>query len=264
MTRDIRDFRVSKYAISTFKEVGSCKRKWLESVVLKSIPKDPPSEQMIKGIYFETMCFGANASGDELPDMSFMMLKNGEPNIELQRIHTQVDRFKSLFTPTSDEFVGIYMKEFQSVIETDKNKIVTDIIGVDEFDRDVIVDLKFTSDVSQSFGDFAWGKDPSQIDWSQMVLYSKVYEEVRGIKPRMFTLVFDASKNLGVKMFEVKVSQTAIEEIEDITDVVLSSARKYVEDGAPVRPSESNCSKCPIECSSRFVKPLVDKVKVYV
>lgn len=264
MARDINEFRVSKYAISTFKDQGSCKKKWFESVVLKSIPKDPPSEQMIKGIYFETMCFGSNASGDELPDISFMYLKNGNPSVELERIHKQVDRFKSIFDPDSDEFLGLYPKEYQTVIETDKNKIVTDIIGVDDFDRPFILDLKFTSDVSQTFGDFAWGKDPSNIDWTQMVLYSKVYTEVFGVKPRMMTLVFDASKNMGIKLFEVSVSDNAKEEISEITEIVINKAVEYSKNGAPTKPSESNCSTCPIQCIDRFTKSIIDKTKVYV
>lgn len=262
--RKPEEFRASKYSLSKFEESGSCRKRWWEDVVLKSTDKEPPSEQMIKGTYFETLCLGENTSGEELPDISFLYTAKGEPRVELTRIHEQVGRFKELFDRTHKDYIGVSIKDVQVLLEDDRDKGVLDILGEDEFGRAVIVDLKFTGDVDNERGDFAWGRDPNDINWDQFVLYKKLYQKLTGKPPIMMALVFDASPKKGIKLFEIKTSESTENDLDERIDYMMELVKAYSSKEPPVSPSESNCSTCKVDCSFRFQPAVLKKTKVYV
>lgn len=262
--RKPEEFRASKYALSSFEEPGICKKHWYQSVVTKEIPRSEQSDQQTKGIYFETLCLGLNSGSGELPDMSFMKNKDGSDNAELKRIHQQVGVFKQMIDPKSDLFIGLEIVNVQKEIVTDREKIIIDAECLDELDRVVLLDLKFTADVESDFGKFSWGRDPGKINWDQQVLYSAVYEKETGNKPKMMLAVFDASPRMGIKIFELMVSEKAIEEVDFRVDSMMRSVSKYAKDGAPVTPSEKNCEKCPIECDMRYQGRTIKIERVFV
>jgi hypothetical protein len=261
-----REFYFSNSALSSFNDKYGCKLNWYNKWITRDIPRDPPSEQMLKGIYFETKAFGENASGSELPDVSFLYSAKGEPKVELVRINEQVDRFKELFNPSHPDFLGFTITGQQMTLINEELKVkgVLDFMAEDEFGNDCLFDLKFTADAENSFGDYAWGKDPSDINWDQQILYRKLYKDTFGKYPKMYVLVFDASPRKNIKLFELNITDNAtvtlIEKYEDAWYFV----NKYKEEGWPTYPSESNCSRCHLECSMRFSKPTVEKTRVNV
>jgi hypothetical protein len=264
MLRDVNDFRVSKSSLSAFEEPKSCRLKWYHRDVVKSIERSPPSEQMIKGTYFELLAIGENVGGDEVPDISFMINANGKPKVELTRIEEQAERFKELHDPNHKDFIGFTIKETQIQMEDDMTKGVADYLTEDEFGRDVMFDLKFTSDVDNTFGDYAWGRDPYEIDWTQQVLYKRLFKKLRGHDPKMGVLVFDASPRKGIKMFDLKISQDTEDDVMYRVETAFLAAHKYSEEGAPVTPSISNCSTCPLDCMFRAKPATVSKTKVSI
>lgn len=258
------EFRASKYSLSSFEEPGICKKNWFHSVVTKEIERTPSTEQQTKGIYFETLCLGMNSGGDELPDMSFMKLKDGSDNAELKRIHQQVENYKAMMDSNSDLYLGLTVVDAQKTMITDRDKIIIDAECIDEFDRPVLLDLKFTGDVESDFGKFSWGRDVGKMNWDQPVLYSEVFETITGKKPRMMMWVFDASPRMGIKAFEIMVSEKAVDEIDFRIESMMASVKKYAENGAPVTPNKENCEKCPLECDMRYSGREIKVNRVFV
>lgn len=267
MKRDTgKNFKVSKSSIYDFNRKDSCKQKWFHKWVVGDLEFESNTEYQKKGLYFETGCLGSSAYDDDSPDMSFMKLRNGEPNAELRRIDEQVERFKSLFNPDSDEFLGFRIHKAQVYISDDISRGTVDFEMYDEFDRFFLADLKYTQDVNSSFGDFAWGKNTNDINWTQPSLYTDLYERDKGLKPRgFFVFVFDGKPDKGVKVFDLKVSDSAKQETRREVEFLKQKTLEYLDEGeAPVNPSISNCEDCKLECPFRFEKSKVEIIKVYI
>lgn len=263
-------YLVSPSSLDSFEEDGVCKKNWFFKQVEKKIPRDPPSEQMVKGLLFETLAIGENVSGSEVPDHGFLYKKDGSKTIELERIESQAEKFKRMTDRGSDEYVGFTVRSTQLRLETDKLKGVLDLIGDDEFSRTNIVDLKFTGDVDNTRGKYAWGRDPDEIDWKQLAIYKTLYmANFEGEKsPRTGNIVFDASPRMGIKFFDVKLSDNYINNVIERTDVVSDFVDRVrggdIDIDTRVSPSKSNCESCPLDCEFRFKESHVKKIKVYV
>lgn len=263
-------YKISPSTMKAFYEDGSCRKYWYFKNIEKSIERDPPSEAMVKGIVFETLALGENVAGSELPSHDFLYTKNGGKTTSLLRIEEQAAKFKRITDPSSDEFIGFSVVGSQFHIENDKWKGVIDINGVDLFERTVISDLKFTSDVNATYGDYAWGREPSVINWDQIAMYKVMWRDnfPEEKEPKTNVLVFDDSPRLGSKSFDIKLSNSYIDNVFEKADTALNfidrakSSDSFIE--AKVSPSEKNCSKCPLECDFRYKKPSIENVKVYV
>lgn len=261
-----RPFYFSNTSLKQFKEKGICLLNWQAKWVTREIPREPSSEQQLKGIYFETLALGAHSGGEDLPDVSFMMLKDGSPNAELKRIIDQANRFKELFDPSHQDFLGFTIDSTQQLLESkqSRRKGYLDFSAISVFDEKCIFDLKFTSDVDASFGDYSWGRDASDIDWGQQVLYQDLYEEQYGVRPKMYVMVFDASPRKGIKLFDLSISEAKTEAVREIYSQSWEEVDEYIELGWPTSPSEKNCSQCPLECNMRYVKPEVITKRVFL
>lgn len=262
--RDVSEFRASKSSIYEFERTGICRSRWYEERVVKSVPQSPASDAMLKGIYFEILALGEDVRGSDLPDMSFLMTKKGEKTVELQRIEEQALRFKELFDRDHPDYLGFRIKGTQILVDDGKSKGVFDFIAEDDFGRDCLFDLKFTADVNGTFGDFAWGKDPERIDWTQQVIYKELYKKEFGVEPRLYVIVFDATPSKNIKMFELNISSMSVDEVGERVDNMLYAAQKYSESGAPVSPSAKNCEGCMVECMLKHQMGSVNTVKVSV
>ena len=261
-----RPFLFSNTARKQFREKGICLLNWKAKWITREIPRDPSGEQQLKGIYFETLALGAHSGGEDLPDVSFMMLKDGSPNAELKRIIDQSNRFKELFDPSHKDFLGFEINSTQELLQCDlsKRKGYLDFACTDPFGETCVFDLKFTADVEASFGDYSWGRDTSDIDWEQQVLYQELYELKYGVRPKMYVLVFDASPRKGIKLFDLSISSAKTEHVRDLYSQAWDEVNEYEEKGWPTSPSEKKCSTCPLECIMRFVKPEVVTKRVFL
>lgn len=239
---------------------------WKAKWISREIPREPSGEQQLKGIYFETLALGEHSGGDELPDVSFMLLKDKSPNAELKRIIDQSNRFKELFDPSHPDFLGFTIKSTQQTLLCDrsKRKGILDFHCEDVFGEQCIFDLKFTADVESTFGDYAWGREASEIDWGQQVLYQDLYEAMYGARPKMYVMVFDASPRKGIRLFDLSISEAKTETVREIYTSAWEDVNEYNESGWPTSPSEKNCSSCPLDCIARFVKPEVQTKKIFL
>lgn len=260
------DYYLSNSALKEFEKDDACRTKWRHKWIIGDIPGDPPSEAMIKGLYFETLAIGSSAKSDELPDVSFLRTAKGEPKVELVRIEEQAQRFKDLFDPNHPDFLGFTIKDSQVTMYDDELKIkgTFDFDAVDEFESECLFDIKFTSDVTNSYGDYSWGRDPYEINWRQQVLYKDLYQNSYGKAPKMYVIVFDSSPKKGIKLFKLNISDTAVREVLDQFGDAWAHIGKYNENGWPVKPTESNCETCPLKCEARYVKPAIDIVNVSI
>lgn len=258
-----RPFLFSHSAKKAFMEKGVCKKNWGAKWVTREIERDPSSEQMIKGIYFETLALGAHSGGETLPDISFMYDAKGNEKVELKRIHEQVERFKELFNPSHEDFLGFKIDSAQELLQSDDKRLkgFLDFSATDLFDKKVVFDLKFTADVDAK-GPFGWGRDTHEIDWSQQILYQYLYEQKYGIKPKMYVLVFDASPRKNIRLFDLNIREDSVREMLWEYEDAWYEVDKYMVEGFPAKPSESNCHECPLECEFRYISPVVEKIKV--
>lgn len=263
-------YKLSPSTMKAFFEEGSCKKYWYFKNIEKSIERDPPSEAMIKGIVFETLALGENVAGSELPAHDFLYTKKGDKTTSLLRIEDQADKFKRITDPSSEDFIGFSVTETQLPVENKRLKGVIDIVGIDLFERKVISDLKFTSDVNATYGDYAWGRDPSIINWDQIAIYQIIWRDnfSEEKSPKTNVLVFDDSPRLGSKSFDIKLSSSYIDNVIERTDETLyfidraKSSDSYIT--TKVSPSEKNCSKCQLDCEFRYKNPTIENIKVYV
>ena len=141
------EYRVHQSHLKSWEDRSRCRTKWYHQNVLQNIPRDPGSEQMTKGHYFETLAIGANVHGEDLPDISFLYNKNGSEKAELTRIKEQVSRFKELFNPSHSDYLGFEITNVQMFVQGEKEEGTIDFEAVDDFERKAIFDLKFTADV---------------------------------------------------------------------------------------------------------------------
>ena len=256
------EYKVHQSDLKNWEDPSICKLKLYHQRIKKTIPQDPPSEQMIKGIYFETKALGENGRGYELPDISFLYDSKGRERVELTRINEQVSRFKELFDPSHDDFLGLHIKDTQVFLQSHDSEGTIDFTAIDDFGRDAIVDLKFTADVDSDFGDYAWGREPEDIDWTQMKLYKRLYRENFGVDPLVYTIVFDASPRKGIRLFQIKISDTSESIVSDRVEIMYHEVKSYIEDEGliPANPSIKNCDGCLVsDCILRFKPGVIKK-----
>lgn len=263
-------YKISPSSMSRFKETGSCKKNWFFKNVEKTIERDPPSEQMIKGQVFETLAIGSNVTGTEMPNHQFLYLKDGSKSTSLKRIEEQANKVKNLLDPRSDSYIGFFQTNVQVHLENDKMKGVLDMICQDDFEGKIISDLKFTGDVDATFGNYAWGRNPDDIDWSQIAIYKRLFRDnfEDSKAPKTNIMVFDDSPKMGSKLFDIKLSDNyidnVVEEAVSIVDYVDRVRSGDIDIDLRVTPSKSNCDKCPLECEFRFKESKLEKITVYV
>lgn len=257
-------YKVHQSHLKRWEDNSTCKLKWYHQNVLEDIPRDDPSQQMIKGTYFETLAIGGNVRGEDLPDISFLYNANGSKKVELTRIEEQVDRFKELFNPLHQDYLGFNICDVQCFVEAEEEEGTIDFVAVDDFDKVAIFDLKFTADVDSDFGDFAWGRSADDIDWTQMKLYKRLYRERFGVDPLTYVIVFDASPRKGIRLFELIISDTSESEVKDRTSLLYRVVQDYQSGEAEpsTKPSKSECSTCKVDCPSRYEEGILKKIKV--
>lgn len=266
----MENYKISQSTLGDFEDSYNCRRKWFYKNVKKEIPKDPPSNQMVKGIVFETLALGENVSGEDMPDHDFLYNKTGKKSVELERIEEQALKYKRMVDPSSEDYIGIKQEKTQLYLENEFTKGVLDIVCEDEFESKVVADLKFTADVENDRGDFSWGREPDKIDWKQLAIYKRLFEDnfESPRSPKTYNIVFDASPRMGIKLFDVKLSDSYIDNVierarigAEYVDMVNQGD---IDIDMKVNPSKANCDSCPLDCDFRFKEQIVNKIKVYV
>jgi len=97
-------------------------------------------------------------------------------------------------------------------------------------------------------------------------LYEDNYESTR--PPRTSIIVFDASPRMGIKLFDIKLSDhyinSVIERASYLGGYIDRIQSGDIDIDLKVNPSKGNCDTCPLECSFRFKDQEIKTIKVYV
>lgn len=248
---------------------GGCPRKWHEGWINKNKPE--PSEAMLLGRVFEQLC-GVSPSDDliEIP-----RTKQGSIPAAWQRMLKQVEVFKELFNPDSKHWLGYTIAETQNVLfdEARREKGILDFTAIDQNGYLRPFELKLTADLTNTWGEFAWG-DLSQRDWLQILVYTRLLVNLNLIenfrKNLQFgticvfnILVFDYSTSMNKKLIPIEISEEGIASVEGHVGRFWDMLEHYSIEGWFEDPSPKECKNCPLKdsCSSFIPEEKEEKRK---
>lgn len=258
------DFRLSQSSLKDLAKPTTCPKRWEAQYVNKEF-RPEPSEAMILGLWFERLIFGEDPDHPrELPPLP--TTNTGKPTAAVQRMQAQAERVKTmLYDKESDEYLGYTVTDIQSVIVTEEPFIIIiDFLATNEDGEECMFDLKLTADLSNTFGDYAWGNIES-MDLFQQKIYQKVFEDFHGTKlAENNILVADYSTEQRVKLFKLIVSEESIMGAEQRVTETWKVINHYTENGYPTDPSIDECKNCPLICTSRITPPSVVIEEVYI
>lgn len=230
---------------------NSCPRR-IQDIYIDGNRTSPNMDQEA-GLVFETMCIGSSADGKQYTELR--RLDSGQKSVRQLRIEKQAQRFKRMFDPENQDFLGFTITQRQVKLTADGREGTLDFIAKhkDE-ENECIFDLKLTQDIQNGW----WG-DLSKVDWLQQIHYRELFFKKFGYYPDCYVLIFDTSPKENVKLIKVNISDKAVREAEQRFREVEDIIEEYVTyPEFPRIPEPSQCAKCFLECDVRQLKPIVD------
>jgi len=260
-----------------------CPRKWYEIYVAKTAPRIF-KESFNKGMYFEQQVVGSSAHGMGVAQPK--LLSNGNKAVAYQRIDDQAYFAKGVVFPLFE----VNIKNVQETINTryiSRKKVIPAIIELegtldiiaDMHDKELavgpresIIDLKVTSDINSTYGEYAWGA-PLKMDHTQAYFYSYLlqsenYHKIYGSAAMynfdslfnldwitFYYMVFDYKPVPEYKVFRKKFDKAGWLELEKNIEMAI---KKYIvaeQLGFPETPGVS-CADCTIKMSCKSYKPI--------
>jgi hypothetical protein len=220
---------------------------------------------MKRGIYFETMLLGKNARDEEVsPEVT---ASKGLPTAEQKRIDQQIINAKNVFEDRGIKFgindvqvkgrKQLVMPELDFDIHlTQLADIISPIRYRDEMFEKAVIDIKLTSNLTSTFGDFGWGAF-EWMDKNQAYVGSYVHNLP------FFYLVFDyPANNMGYRLFKVNTLQsykglshehpiynevlTRYHEMKETTRKTAAFIDYHNSTEWEARPHVSLCVDCPV------------------
>lgn len=271
-------FKVSQSLVKKFFFKGEprphCAKQIKECDIDKTVER-PPTIDILKGIYFETMVIGGSAHDKGLEDLP--RLKTGEKSASHKRIDEQVEAFTRLcFERQVSIYKGIntqvpirvnlnsefYLEGIMDVFPTtflDKNKL-----------RLAVVDIKMTGSLDTTFGEHCWGavqhKDDIQDKaYNYLVrnfniednphLESLISEHVLDLchtgNVSFYYWVFEHSPKKGTPLRQMVVegvyNQQKQSELFESLRKTISYIEMYDKMGWPAQPDYDICKTCPLK-----------------
>jgi hypothetical protein len=246
-----KEYILSQSSLKEWEEDDVCLEKWKQVYVTKEV-RSLTNEAMDKGHYFEYWSIGGTATDNgevtELPKK-----KNGDEYIDTVRINEQIETFKELFNPNSPRFIGLRIVDTQVRLNFGDESGVIDMVCEDVYTKEIVlVDLKLTKDALSTRNKYGWGHDRN-IDITQALHYTYLYEKNNGFSPKFIFLVFDYSPRKVVKDITVIASDDDLEHLSSRKEAAKEFVRKSNLDNVwDKNPTKRNCSTCPIQCNLRF------------
>lgn len=223
---------------SALKDFNGCPRRWYDTWIDGNKPK--PTEAMVKGQFFETLCIGAGVGGQVVN--SLPLVRGGKKSADQLRIESQARRFKRMFDPHDPEFIGYEIKDTQLELSHNGRKGTIDFVASPL----TVFDLKLTSNLD------IWDTP----DWTQQIHYRWLFEQNYGETPDMAVIVFEYSTQMRVKLFTIDISHNATEEVINRFSEAEENFNEYSTlSEFPRIPSNDQCSKCTLDCNVRRAKP---------
>ena len=209
-----------------------------------------PSAAMVKGLYFENLALDLNRN-IEIP-----LLKNGNKSVDYDRIEKQAEKFKQIA-----EDHDIVIQEKQLLIQAQYSENI-DLFGTldfvssfresnDVFHEKAIVDLKLTSNVFSTYGDYSWAF-PINMDHTQAFMYNELYKIKYGEDLPFFYMVFDYSPSMNYKIFKKHIGPTEKAQLHESIRMAIERIKYFDENGWIEIPRHDRCKDCPLKdtCSS--------------
>lgn len=268
--------RINQSKIKRLTRNAICPQKYYLEEITGDLKRES-SKQMAKGHYFEYKLWGTLPKEGNIP-VAAPGKKKGSISVEYERIDEQVRKFPAIMAKHGIKVIktNYYI---EVLVEVNGLKIIfhgTKDALVEYKGRPYIFDLKYTGDVTSTFGDFAWGNFQTLIMAPDATgIYSHVQTIADGGKEMdliqahayMYTMeqytkrrwgflygVFDGkAKGPEHKIIEVPYSepdrQDMLHRLGDTKHKLdLFQELKY----API-PSEHECKGCKVlNCDSRM------------
>jgi len=280
VTGKITELRISKSLIRQLIYKGEpypvCPYKVYHTLLLRDVVT-PPSDSMIKGLYFERKCLGSSVNGQATIDLP-RHKKTGAKLVDHDRIDQAVERFNQVKEdygiiveqnrvqryhkrrwkdPQCQWDIPIYLDGTLDLI----SPITTSGYSFEE----ATIDLKLTRDrdVFETFSNGLFHSTPwgnmEQADFTEAMMYRLIFG-----RPFVY-MVFDyKASNAGFRDIPVITdindpdSEKAAKASKRIADLiktirwVIASIMQWENTGWPMTPIPKVCNSCPIEdCLSR-------------
>jgi hypothetical protein len=231
------------------------------------IDKDPeafvPMTDVIRlGVYFEYMATGSLPRDGVVPepDMVYKGKANEKMSADYERATKSAERFKKII----DKY-GIIIKKTGVVLDDGECNGILDILA--EWDnREVIIDLKYTSLIDDKWSDMGWNVDALSEKNKIMVQgvhYKMLAKNVWGIDDIPFYyFVFSSKDPDNIRIIEQNVDEvTAASHLVSISTLQQNLEYNF-RFGFTAYPSIQKCSKCPInhKCEKAVDYPLIDQI----
>lgn len=275
-------------------EIPHCPRQFMEVKVLKNFSWEP-TLSMLYGSYFETLCLGRGAAGKMVLDLPRKVLSEkkkremqimgipdeqikGEKTVDQIRIEQQALRFPQRLTElkvTINEYntqVPILKHLWDNVYVSGELDIWPSLMLTHEGLRWVILDLKLTSDVYNTWGEYCWG-EPENMDHTQGHMYLELIKnidfhlnphlrELQDTMPTVFEMANNGEFSFYYWVWGYKKEPLHLQEKYNIRvhygpterSELWESFRKYVAivehylalNAIPTQPCYDFCAKCPV------------------
>lgn len=245
-------FKFSQSSLKDLENPDGCPLKWKAVWVDKEFTREP-SLAMLKGSYFEQLWLGSGATGEIVNDLP--RLKNGKKSTDQIRIEEQAQRAKELFDPNHPSWLGYTINKTQLKLSVDDKEGTADIWATDKEGESWLIDCKLTADLTNTWGDYGWGKDYDQLDLIQLPHYSDLFFEMYGHRPKMALFIADYSPKKRIEFNEIVITEDRLK----TKNFRFAQARKiydeYCLEGFPAVPSLKECKTCKLDCKFRINEP---------
>lgn len=219
---------------------------------LDGLHKRKASDAMIKGQYFEYAIFKTKNREGEIPKIP--RLRKGKKSTAHVRIEDQAIKFFEVCDENQIKFYG-----------TDRT-FHTDLFGFETFGtwdgyglykgKPVVIDIKLTQNVDNSFGDFCWG-DIDSMDKIQADMYMTAGRKIDQVPYNFLYMVFDYKKNPGYVLHYVEYDQNTAVRVQERLQETESKLLLAESEGWPAVSLQNECNDC---CFSDTCKSFTSKV----
>ena len=220
-----------------------------KAIYLDGMPSRP-SAAMTRGLYFETLLYGATDQG-EIVEME--RNKNGSKSEAQMRVEAQAFRVKSELRQEFNmdfhgprEVIEVELNDPKYVFRASLDMVTSIRTHTGEVVPNAILDFKITDSILSSYGEFAWGM-PHIMDHVQAFSYTWAYQLKYKTKVPFYYLVMDLSPAKLYKFVGGYVGATEIAEFKERLRKTIASIEYYQKDGWPIVPSHDNCKGCPLK-----------------
>ena len=240
-----------------------CPVEWKERWIDKNPAYELDSIAIQLGNAFEQNVIGMSVGG-----------KVTEPSPELKknasypRMLEQAKRCRRYLKDLGGKIIGRQTYLFSEVQDVNGNTIYIcgnlDILYEMPDGHRIIIDLKFTGDTENTWGDFAWGK-PESMNLSQSIQYSLLHKCVypQLPTPEFIYSVWDHKPAMRFLPLRVKISDQAFDDhIENLSMAYFEITDSMMFDTWTPTPSFDKCSQCKVPCKYQVKYPEVKEIYI--